>query len=820
MMLNNYLKIGFRNLWKNKFFSAINTFGLAIGMAVCFFIFLYVKFERSYDRFHKNIDRLYRVPITYLGGANPAQPSAAAHPALGPALKQDFPEVEAFARIAPPNLFMLTTTLSSTSEQGAIRRFNEANFYLTDESFLTMFSFPFVEGRAEGALAQPNSIVLTEAIAKKYFESSRALNKTIFVNGRACTVTGVLKNIPGNSHIKFDFLISLDKGFEYDNWSWPEFHNYILLKPGVNPADLEAKLPAFTKKHTEERLKSLKFSNEFHLQPVKDIHLKSDYRQELEVNGNETTVYFLSLLGVLILIIAWINYINLSTAKSMERAMEVGLRKVSGASRFQLAIQFLFEAFIVNTAAALVSIIIIAAVAPYFDQLTGKPLFSELLNSGLFTRPSFWLIVAGVFILGAIQVGAWPAFIISAFQPIAVLKGRLQQSTKGIIIRKVLVSFQFALSIALIAGSIIVYRQLSFMRTKDLGYNQDQLLVLKAPALADSTLPSKVNYFKTELRKISSVASVASSSEIPGKTILARNGIRRKAEPESKNFYPYLMDIDKEFVSTYKISFAAGSNLPEPEPRNMYETKQTKMLVNEAVVTALGFTSNQEAINQKILLTTWVGEVEGEITGVIKNYHQRSLKEKIDPIVYYHSGVNRWSYFTVKLHASDLSNTREYIEKVYDRAFAGNAFEAFFLDDYFNRQYEADRRFGNIFSLFTILAIFIACLGLIGLSTYAIKVRIKEIGIRKVLGASVSGIVFLLSKEFVKLVAIASVVAIPIIYLMAERWTENFAFHIQLGWIVFAAAPLLLLILALLTVSVQSIRAALANPVKSLRNDG
>lgn len=474
----------------------------------------------------------------------------------------------------------------------------------------------------------------------------------------------------------------------------------------------------------------------------------------------------------------------------------------------------------VNIAALFVSIIIIAAAAPYFDQLTGKDLLSELLNSGLFAKPLFWIIALGIFLLGAIQVGAWPAFIISAFQPIAVLKGRLQQSAKGIIIRKVLVTFQFALSIALIAGSIIVYRQLSFMKAKDLGYNQDQLLVVKAPALADSTFPSKVNYFRTELQKISSVASVAASYEIPGKTILSRNSIRRKGQPEKNNFYPYLLDIDKEFIPTYQMSLAAGSNLPELEPGNMYETKQTKMLVNEAVVKALGFNTNQNALRQKILLTTWMGDVEGEITGVVKNYHQRSLKEKIDPIVYYHPGVSRWSYFTVKLHASDLSNTREYIEKVYNRAFAGNAFEAFFLNDYFNRQYEADQRFRNIFSLFTILAMIIACLGLIGLSTYAIKVRIKEIGIRKVLGASVNGIVFLLSKEFVKLVAIASAVAIPIIYLVADRWLENFAFHIQPGWIVFVAAPLLLLILALLTVSVQSIKAALANPVKSLRNDG
>jgi putative ABC transport system permease protein len=796
----------------------INIAGLAIGMAACFFIFQYVRFELSYDRFHKNADRLYRVPYIYSGSFSNESINAVNHPAVGPAMKADFPEVVEFARVAPPSVFLKTATFTYTDEKGNTKKFNEERFFLTDASFLTMFSFPFVTGNPATSLVKPNSLVLSETTDKKYFGNTNPLNKTLLFNGGPFTVTGVCKDVPENSHIKFDLLISLNK-FGYNEWGWPEFYNYVLLAPGTDPKKVEAKFPAFIQKYLGQRLKELKFGAKFYLQPVTDIHLKSDFRREVEVNGSEKIIYFLSILGVFILVIAWINYINLSTAKSLERAREVGLRKVVGASRLQLSLQFIFESFIINCIALFIAFIIVISTAGWFDQFTGKHIIAAFRSSGQWQTGRFWFILLGVFVAGALQVGAYPAFILSAFKPALVLKGKFDRSNRGILLRKALVSFQFILSIILIAGTIIVYRQLQFMRNRDLGYNKDQIVVVKAPAVYDSTFQSRANAFKTELLKNPAIKHMAPSTEIPGKTIFARNSVRRANEDKTHNFIAGLLEIDKDFVPTYQMKLAAGNNLPDQEAGNVFETRNTKVLINEELVKALEFKSNEEALHQKILFVSWFGDIACEVVGIVKNYHQRSLREPYAPILYYHNNRSDWSYFSINMQTKDLHKNLAYIENLYHKIFPGNAFESFFLDEYFNQQYKADQQFGKIFGLFTIFAIIIACLGLTGLSTFAIKVRTKEIGIRKVLGASVPGIVYLFFKDFIKLVCLAAIISIPLIYLAANKWLNNFAFHIQLNWFIFLMAPLLLMIIAFITVSLQSCRAALTNPVNSLRND-
>lgn len=818
-MLRSYITIALRNIARNKVYSAINITGLAIGMAACFFIFLYVRFEKSYDRFHKNADRLYRVPMSYYGSVNGL---ATTHPAVGPAMKADFPEVVEFARLSKPTIFDQNYNLQYTDEKGRKKIFNEANFYFADAAFLTMFSFPFLAGNPAKALEAPQTIVISESIAKKYIGTTNALDKVLMLNQNPFKITGVFKDIPQNSHIKFDMLISFTTAGEkwgYTEWGWPEFYNYVLLAPGADPKKLEAKLPAFTQKYLAAKMKEFNFKAKLFLQPVTGIHLNSGFRVEPEPGGSATTVYFLSLLGILTLVIAWINYINLSTAKSMERAREVGLRKMAGATRSQVIAQFVFESFLVNCFALLISFVLIFAFAPLFDQITGKKISAHFLNSGLMSMWKFWLIAALIFMAGAIQVGIYPAFLLSAFKPALVLKGKFLQSNNGITLRRILVSGQFVLSILLIAGTIIVYRQLSFMRNQQLGYNINQIAIIKGPSVVDSAFTTRAQSFKTAVQQHPAIVNVAPSTEIPGKTITARNTVRRVGQDKTKGFVSDLVAIDHDFVPTYQMQLAAGENLPEHQPVNLFETLKTKALVNEEMVRSLGYASNKDILHQHILFVSYAGDIDCEVVGVFRNFHQRSLKDPIQPMLYFQNNNGIWGHFSVNMNTKDAGKTLAYIKAQYDKLFPGNAFECFFLNDYFNRQYQSDERFSDIFTLFTILAIVISCLGLIGLSTFAIKLRTKEIGVRKVLGATVQGIVYLLFSDFIKLVCIAALIAIPVVYLVASKWLNNFAFHIQLGWFVFILAPLLLITLAFITVSIQSIKAALANPVKALRSE-
>lgn len=818
-MLKSYITIAFRNIFRNKVYSAINITGLAIGMAACFFIFLYVRFEKSYDRFHKNADRLYRIPMSFNGSGNGI---ATTHPAVGPAMKAEFPEVVEFARLAKPTIFSHTSTMWYTNEKGQKKIFNEANFYIADASFLTMFSFPFIAGNPAKALEAPATIVISESTAKKYFGTSNALDKVLVINEMPLKVTGVFKDVPPNSHLKFDMLISFTTAGEkwgYTEWGWPEFYNYVMLAPGADPKKVEARLPAFTQKHLAAKMKEFNFKAKLFIQPVTDIHLRSTFNGEPEPTGSEKTVYFLSILGILTLVIAWINYINLSTAKSMERAREVGLRKVAGATRAQVIAQFIFESFLVNCFALLISILLILAFAPLFDQITGKKISAGFLSSGLLGMWKFWLIALLIFIAGAIQVGIYPAILLSVFKPALVLKGKFLRSNNGIMVRRILVSGQFVLSILLIAGTIIVYRQLSFMRNQQLGYNINQIAVVKAPAVFDSTFNAKANGFKTALQQNPNIKNIAPSTEIPGKNITARNTVRRINQEKAEGFASDLIAIDHDFVPTYQMQLAAGDNFPDQPSGNIYATLKTKALVNEEMVKILGYSSNKEILHQNILFVSWFGDINCEVTGVLKNHHQRSLKDPIRPMLYFQNDTHIWAYFSVSMNTKSAGKTLDFIKAQYDKFFPGNAFESFFLDEYFNSQYQEDEQFGDIFVLFTVLAIIIACLGLIGLSTFAIKLRTKEIGIRKVLGATVQGIVYLFFRDFIKLVCIAAVIAVPVVYFAASKWLSNFAFHIQIGWLVFILAPALLITLAFVTVSIQSVRAALSNPVKALRTE-
>lgn len=824
-MFKNYLKIAYRNLLKNKTYSLVNIFGLAIGMAACFFIFQYVHFESSYDRFNKNAANLYRINISYSGSFANLPMTATNHPAVGPAMKAEFPEVLGYARLVEPQLFMSASTITYTDKGSNTTSFNEQRIYIADSSFLELFTYPFAEGDASTALSQPNTVVLSETEAKKYFGKEEPVSKTVYLNQRMpLKVTGVFKDVPENSHIKFDMLVSMrtidNNGRMFDNWMWPEFYNYVLLAPGADPKKTEAKFPAFIAEHLDSILKVYNFGCAFHLQPVTDIHLRSNYLKEPEVNGSEKEIVFLSLIGILILAIAWINYINLSTAKSMERAKEVGLRKVAGGTRIQLMGQFIIESALINLLALVLAFIMVFCCFPFFDAFIGKNMANGSSSSGLWHAPGFWPALSGIFLTGAFLVGTYPAFVLSRFKPALVLKGKFNRSNRGILLRKVLVSFQFVLSIMLIGGAIIVSRQLTFMRNQALGYNKDQVVILKAPAITDTTYFHKINLFKSELAASPSVNGVTVSSDIPGKGIIQRNSVRKASDDQSSNFVAYFMEIDDHFVQTYQMEMAAGRSFGKEDTLSV-RTKNPpnpKVIINESLVKGLGFKSNEAALHEKIV---FMGPSKRcEIIGVVKDYHQRSLKEVYDPILYYYPSVSgSWTYFSININTHNIRHDFASVESLYKNIFPGHPFEYFFLNEFFDQQYKGDQQFGKVFGAFTILAIFVACLGLLGLSSFAISLRTKEIAIRKVLGATVSSIIVLFSRDFVKLVCLATVIAVPIIYFMADRWLSNYAFHTHLNWFNFVLPPLLLLIISLLTVSAQSIKTAIANPAKILKTE-
>lgn len=826
-MLKNYFKIAYRTLLKNKAFSFLNIFGLAIGMAACFFIFQYVHFEQSYDHFNKHADNLYRVTISYSGSFSNLSPMATNHPAVGPAMKAEFPEVVNEVRIFDPILFSSSLAISYKNRSGNMTAFNEGKMYVADSGFFSMFSYPLLAGNPATALSQPNAIVISQTTANKYFGKENPIGKTLYLNQKLpFSITGVFRDAPENSHLKFDMLISfktVDNNNSFaSNWTWPEFYNYVQLAPGTDPKKVEAKFPAFIDKHLAAVLKQFSFGCAFHLQRVTDIHLRSALLKEPEVNGSEKEIYFLTIIGIFILTIAWINYINLSTAKSAERAKEVGLRKVVGSRRWQLVGQFITESFIVNLLALALAVLIALCCFPFFEPFVGKNMSNVYSSEGIWNTAGFWLVLSVIFIIGAFLVGSYPALVLSSFKPVDVLKGKFSRSGKGVFLRKALVSFQFILSLLLIGGSVTVYRQLDFMRSQDLGYNKDQVLVIKAPAVFDSLYVNKFALFISQLTANPAVNSVSLNSDIPGRSIIERNSVRKASEDASHNFITSVMQIDDHFIKTFQVKLVAGRNFRPNDTVDLNQTdiRNIPVMINESLAKGLGFPNAEAALQQTVLLKIRVSELPCQIVGVLKDYHQRSLKETYDPIIYYcPANYSNGNYFVLNMNTHNLQHDLATMKGTYNNIFPGTSFEYFFLNDYFNAQYKADQQFGKVFGLFTMLAIFIACLGLLGLSSFMIRLRTKEIGIRRVLGASVYSILALFSRDFVRMICLASLVAIPVIYYMAHKWLSNYAFHIGLGWYIFIVPPLLLIVISLAITVLQSTKAALNNPVNSLKTE-
>lgn len=802
-MFKNYWKITLRNVAKNKVYSTLNIVGLAIGMAACFFILQYVAYEHSYDKFHENHENLYRIRYKVFHNGGLQIDCAAAVPRVGPFMKENMPEVIDYARAYP---------LSGVVSYEDIK-FREDRIHIADPSFLKILSFPLIKGNFETALTEANTVVISETAARKFFGNQDPIGKVLkFGSDRKAEITGVAKDVPDNSHIKFDYLISFQTlNNETDNqsetsWGWYDYNSYVLLREGTNREDFDKRFQTYVNTELEERFAQYNMRQEFPLQPITDIHLYSNLLQESEPaeQGDGNAVFFLTIIAFFILIIAWINYINLSTARSIERAKEVGVRKVLGAVRKQLIYQFIFESVTLNLLAFVIALLIVVGLMPYFNGITGLA-----LNLGFLGDSNFWGIALLLLGVGALISGLYPAFILSSFRPVTVLKGKMNGNSVGILLRKILVIFQFSASVALIAGTFIVYNQLRYMKNLDLGFDMTETLVVKAPGVfgADSLYQQTLSTFKSKMLSHPSISKVSSSSNVPGDEIFWTRGIKRVGEPDAARKTIYIVGVDHEYFPTYDIPVLAGRNF---DRTFTYDTAH--VLINKTAAKYLGFNSPEEAVNQKV--DFWQGQ--RTIIGVVDDYNQMSAKNKVSPLIF-RLVLDFSSYFTFKLEGGDYPTTFAGVESEYANFFPGNPFDFFFLDDFFNRQYAKDYRFSTVFTIFAGLAIVVACLGLFGLSSFSALQRTKEIGIRKSLGASLSSIVFLLSKEFIFLVLIANAIAWPVTYWVMDSWLSGFAYRTSIEWTTFIVSGVTVVIIAILTVGYKTIVTAQSNPVIALR---
>lgn len=806
-MWKNYFKIALRNLRKQRAFSIVNIMGLSLGMAASLVILNYLNFEKSYDTFHVNAERIYRVPmeITEKGGAT--QTFAFTYPPVATSMMKDFPEVE--------------TAVRWRGQGGPIKVGEQVYLepgllFFVDRSVFDIFSFPFAKGNASVALKELNDVVLTETIAQKYFGSGEALGRTIRYQEEDYVVKAVLKDLPENSHIRFGILFNFDKYIQLveaqggrirDNWGWSDYYTYVLLKPGADVNTLRAKMPSFAERYKGEDMKATSYTMQFLLQPLKEIHLKSHYDYELQGNGNFKYLGFLAIAGFLILVIAWINYVNLATARALDRSKEIGIRKVVGAVRQQLIRQFLVEALLVNMVAIVLGLLIFQLSLPYFSELVGK----KIPGLGL-QNWSFWVALAGIFVAGSLLAGFYPAFVMSGFRPIQTLKSAALNETGKIgnnLLRKILVVGQFSAAIILVAVIMGLFQQMRYMQNLDLGVNIEQTLVVQETMPRDSLGLLKVKSYLQELERYPDILNTSASTDIPGKEVGNSTTFWRKNTRNEKRCRT--LGVDEHFLDNYGLKIIAGRQFRE---NFASDAAQRNIVLNETAARIIGFETPEAAIGQKVTYS------DGDLTvvGVLKDYHQESLRNDYDPIVFY-AASNFWQFYSLKVNTSNMQETLAKVESTWKSYFPGNPFQYVFLDEFYNQQYKVDRQFNAILWCFTLLAIVVACLGLLGLSAFILSKRAKEISIRKVLGANVGQIVSLVTSEYFRLILIAGVVALPLAYVLMQQWLKSYVFRIQVGWWFFVLPILGVVLIAGLTVGWQSIRAAMANPVKSMRNE-
>ena len=805
-MLTNYLKIAHRNLIRNKAFSFINIFGLAIGLTTCLLIMLYILDETSYDKHHKDVDRLYRVSFRMPDGTIWVSGSAP----LAGGLKMDFPQVEQAVRVVKvPDMGVLL----KVGQDANRRQFYETNGYYVDSTFFRIFTYDFLYGDPHTALDRPNSAVLSETVAAKLFGNVNPIGKSVNVglsfDESPYTVQGVFKE-GKKSHIPANFFLSMHNSNvgiwvqNMTNWATNNvFYTYIKLREGTDRIAFEKQLPAFMDRRAGADLKAQGNTKKaLFLQPMKDIYLYSNFDNEIAPHGNIKFLYILGSIAVFILLIASINFMNLSTARAGERAREVGVRKVMGAERGSLIRQFLGESFMLCLIALTLALALSWMLLPFFNDLAGK-------NMKLFTEPKLigWLV--GLTLFTGLLSGLYPAFYLSAFRPVAVLKGKLVNNYSATIIRKGLVVLQFSISICLIIGVIVIWKQLQFVRNEQLGFEKEQQIVLPL-----RSVDAVKNYeaLKGELLKNSNVRMVSCGSSYPG--ISNINDMLFYAEGKTKDEFVdiSMATVDHDYLETLGFKLLYGRTFSK-DPR----TDSTSMILNETALKKLGYDPHT-AVGRTIHYDWENAHHTVQIIGVVKDFHSESLHNEIRPYGFATSFLgDKHGYVIARLKTAGYSGLIAKVGKTWNTINPGTPFEYSFLDQDFQKNYEREERTSQIVSYFTLVAILVACLGLFGLSAFSAEQRVKEIGIRKVLGASVLNLTGLLSKDFIRLVLLSIVIASPLAWYGMTKWLQDFAYKIRIEWWMFAVAGILAVLIALMTVSFQAIRAALANPAKSLK---
>ena len=812
-MIKNYFKIAWRNLVKNKTFSFINIIGLASGLACFILIALYVADELSYDRFNEKAGRIYRINSDVIFGGNKLHLAVASDP-MGATLKKDYPQVEEFVRF-----FISGGSKLIKKGNEFIRENNVAH---VDSTLFDVFTIPVIAGDAKTALNEPNTVVISESAAKKYFATTDAVGKSIETDDNGSTlykVTAVIKDIPHNSHFTFDMLFSMDNvEYQWGNFLSHNHQTYLLLKPGADHKAFEKNFPRFIDKYVVPQaaqfmqIKSMdefeKAGNklEYSLMPLTDIHLRSDRVPELNVNGNIQYVYIFSAVALFVLLLACINFMNLSTARSASRAKEVGIRKVVGSEKNSLIKQFLTESILTTIISTVFAIAIAWLCLPWFNSLSAK----QLLISDLLQTRYLVFLIALPLIVGLLS-GLYPAFILSSFNPIVVLKGKLSGGLKRSTLRNVLVVGQFTTSIFLIAATIIVFRQLNYIQTKKLGFTKDQVLVVNGTG----ALGNNRDAFKNEVAKFTGVKGTTYAGYLPVAGS-SRNDVSFSSEAamsSTNSVNMQVWNIDHNYIPLMEMEIIKGRNFSKD-----FRTDSNATIINETAARLLGW---DDPVGKKLYTYFQDGFgntlISREVIGVVKNFHFESMKENIGPLCF-RLADNYWAT-AFKVNTTDIKQLVSNIESKWKAMAPGMPFSYQFMDESFDNMYRVEQRTGKLGLTLAIIAILIACLGLFGLATYTAEQRIKEIGVRKVLGATISNIVSMLSKDFVVLVVISSVFAIPLAWWAMNRWLQDFAYRISIGWWVFAAAGIIALLIALITVSSQAVKAALANPVKSLRTE-
>lgn len=799
-MLSNYLRIVFRDLRRNPGFYFINISGLAIGLAACLMISSYVRFHRSFDKQPEAYADTYRVQYSRWSENEDRVEFASASPTIGPAIKTNFPEVQAFARAYK------TEGIFFKDEH----YFEEQKVFRAESGIFNLLGIKVIRGQAAHCLDEPTSVAISESTAKKYFGTNDPLGKTLSYNKQQnLKVTAVFKDLPPNMHMKADIFVALAAWMQRDpelfsnGWFNSGFYTYVKLAPGTDPEKINRGIEAFIERELGSDLAKYKMGMSFRLQPLRDIHLTSHYMHELEANGDKSAVNLLGIVGWFILVIAWVNFFNLSTIASLRKQREMAIRKVNGASRFQLLFQLLIWSAFINLAAVIIAVGIFELIYPFFSQLTGLPPSSQELHSTW-----FYITITLAFLAGTFSAGIYSVTGIYSAKVIQLLKAGQTRQKNGRLMKKGLLTLQFAIGIAIIAATMGVYLQFRYITKQDTGFCLDNILVVKAPVVGDSTLLNRFKSFTDEINAISGVQGCAFSSVVPGQAnMFNRGGIYRvgQSENDAKNYR--ITETGQAFFDTYKIRFIAGEGFTG----NAAIDRQ-RVVINANAAANLGYAKPQDAVGKKIMMEQkpWM------ISGVVIDFLQRSPKESIEPQIFRYPQRFQGK-FSINTGKSDAEQMIKVIESIYSKIFPNNPFNASFLKNYYYLQFEQEKRYTLVFTVFSTLVVFITILGLIGLSAYTAEQRKKEIGIRKALGASDSWLFWLLFKDYILLWVLASAIALPVFYIKFDEWLAGFATQLPIPWWIYFTSAIMVLIISFITVWIQSRRIIALNPVENLK---